>query len=494
VARNASIPRSPQRQIDEQDGQGRTQLHQAVIQNSMDQVRALLSSGAQVDIRDNFNNDPLHLAVGQDEVNKEIVKMLLDYGACPDSPGEGRKTSLHISVKSKSTLKLLLKAGPNLSGADLRGNTALHDAALCDDKENPDCFVELLSYGADVNALNSAGQTPFHLVLDRAATVGSSRIVTALEHGADVLKLNEHNQVPLQILAKFLKYLKSGLYEWFRAIELFSDKGASLDVQLRSGDYLSHFLIRQYLWSSHGELVCRHANPLIRGQKGNTVLHELIGNSELNSLHLIDILLNRGADPNVENNAGVTPFCLLFNRAKYNQFVDFLKAVETFLGSGANPLHGDSGDLPVYVAARIIDLKTRTKALNTLLTGFAKRYGTFKLPQTMKGLCWWQNYVASLRQAENGDWAGADNRFQEDDSRLPEDVDEHIRTTARIVLAENTLKHHKAAILGKPEGQTHSEQELGDIRRNVVATLRGCRAYRIPIDPTFYQLLLDVID
>jgi ankyrin repeat protein len=87
VARHASNSRSSKYQIDEQDSQGRTQLHQAVIQNSMDQVRALLSSGAQVDIQEKFNNEPLHLALSQNEVNKEIVKILLDYGACPHSLG-----------------------------------------------------------------------------------------------------------------------------------------------------------------------------------------------------------------------------------------------------------------------------------------------------------------------------------------------------------------------------------------------------------------------
>lgn len=100
-----------------------------------------------------------------------------------------------------------------------------------------------------------------------------------------------------------------------------------------------------------------------------------------------------------------------------------------------------------------------------------------------------------MKQAENGDWAGADNRFQQgDDFRLPEDVNEDIRTSARIVLAESTLRHHKAAILGSPKDQTYSEQELRVFCSNVVTILRACRANRIPIDLNFYQLLLDVID
>jgi ankyrin repeat protein len=499
VARHASNSRSSKYQIDEQDGQGRTQLHQAVIQNSMEHVRALLSSGAHVGIRDNFNNEPLHLAVSQNEVNKEIVKMLLDYGACPHTPGEGRKSPLHLSVKAGPILKMLLKAGPNLSTADLRGNTALHDAALCDDSESPSCFVELLNYGADVNVLNAAGQTPFHLILDRAAQPEWSYIVSiALKHGADVLMSNERNQVPLQILAESLKSkLAIG---WFEEIELFCSKGASLDVQLRSGTYLSHFLIQRVDFDRYwglilGRLICQRAHPLIRGLNGNTVFHELMKSFHMKYPQLIEILLNRGADPNAEGDGGVTPFYLLFSHP-YNLGNDILKATEMFVNAGANPIHSaPGGDILIYVAARNLRSDLRTSALKALLASIAEKYKTIELSQTLKGLHWWQNYIASLKQAESGDWAGADNRLQQgDDLRLPEDVDEDIRTSARIVLAENTLRHHKAAILADPNDQTYSEQEHEVFRGNVVSILRGCRANRIPIDLNFYQLLLDVID
>lgn len=498
VARHASNPRTSNSQIDEQDSQGRTQLHQAVIQNSTDQVRALLSSGAHVDIRDNFNNEPLHLAVGQNEVNKEIVKILLDYGACPDSPGEGRKSPLHLSVKAQPILQMLLKAGPNLSTSDLRGNTALHDAALCDDSKGPDCFVELLNYGAGVNVLNAAGQTPFHLILDRAAQLEWVHTVfIALKHGADALMRNERNQAPLQILAESLK--SNLAIGWFEEIELFCSKGASLDVQLRSGDYLSHFLIQlvNFSHSNLEKLICERAHPLIRGLKGNTVFHELmVKGYDIKDSELISILLNRGADPNAKGDGGVTPFYLLFSRSSYKWESCILKVAEMFVDAGANPVHSvPGGDAPIYAAAREFKSNLGTEVLKALLASFAKKYETTELSQTLKGLHWWQNYIASLKQAENGDWVGADNRLQQgDDLKLPEDVDEAIRTSARTVLAEYTLRHHKAAILVNPKDQTYSEQELGVFRSNVVTTLRGCRANRIPIDPTFYQLLLDVID
>jgi ankyrin repeat protein len=382
----------------------------------------------------------------------------------------------------------------------LRGNTALHDAALRDDSEGPSCFTKLLKYGADVNVLNAAGQTPFHLILDRAAQPEwSPTVLIALNHGANALMRNEHNQVPLQILAKSLVSPLS-ISRWDE-IKLICSKGASLDVQLSPGDYLSHRLIQlidfgEYWGPIQGKFICGRANPLIRGTKGNTVFHELMQRYHMKDSQLIDILLNRGADPNAEGDGGVTPFYLLFGYSPRRWESRILKIVEVFINAGANPIHSvPGGDAPIYAAARRLTSDLRMEALKALLAGFAKKYETTELSQTLKGLRWWQNYIASLKQAKKGDWIGADNRLQQgDDLGLPEDVDEDIRTSARIVLAEDTLRQHKAAILVNPKDQTYGEQDLGVFRSNVVAILRGCRANRIPIDLTLYQLLLDVID
>ena len=501
AVQHAAKSRSSKSQLDEQDSHGRTQLHQAIIQKSTDQVRALLCLGTHVNIRDNFNNEPLHLAVGQHEVNKEIVKMLLDYRASPDSPGEGRKSPLHLSVKARPILQTLLKAGPNLSTTDLRGNTALHDAALCDDSKRPDCFVELLKYGANVNVSNAAGQTPFHLILDRAVQPDwSHAVLIALQHGADALMRNQRNQVPLQILAESLEP-----YMFVRRaeeIELFCSKGANLDVPLRSGKYLSHFMIPlvpfNRFWSPQlGKLICERADPLLRGLKGSTIFHELMKRDEMEDLKLIDILVNRGGDPNAEDDRGITPFYFLFTRSPNKWESRILKVAEMFVKAGANPVHSVPGeDTPIYAAARELKPKLRGDVLKILLAAFAKKHETTELCQRLNGLNWWQNYMASLKQAERGDWIGADSRLQQGDNdlKLPKDVEENIRTSARVVLAEHTLMHHKAAILADPKDQTYSEQELGVFCGNVVAILRGCRANPIPINPTCYQLLLDVIE
>lgn len=97
----------------------------------------------------------------------------------------------------------------------------------------------------------------------------------------------------------------------------------------------------------------------------------------------IGILLNRGADPNAEDDEGVTPFYLLF-RNSFRWESDILKVTEVFINAGANPVHSSPyGNTPIYQAARIYERNIRTKVLKALLASLAKKYETIELSQTL---------------------------------------------------------------------------------------------------------------
>jgi ankyrin repeat protein len=507
TSRRSADNRSLKSPLDEQDGQGRTRLHHAVIDGTVDDVRTILSSGASIDIRDNFNDQPLHLALGRTSYQGQIAKLLLDFGASPDTRGKNGKTPLQLSLASRDTLEILLKAHPDLSASDLLGNTVLHDAALNIDKTLAS-FIKLLTYGADVNAVNAAGESPFHMILQRADGIvpGGTGILSSLQHGANVHMRNRRNRLPLEILADTLpsklvgsRYMKT----WFEEIEAFTTRGASLDIKLASGASVFSLLVEKGVFSADrdpnlGMLFCQRVDPHARGLNGNTALHELMGKSStFTDTKLLEALLNRGSDPNAENNAGFTPFSLLFQRRKiWGKENISSKVVELLTQAGANSLHkGVSGDLLIYDAVRCQCRRSLAASMKALLSGSIMRLEKVGCPEaTTRDKEWWQNYATSLRQAKNGDWPGADARLNGDESFLPEDVSEPIRTAARVVLAENTLMYHKAALSGKRDDEALSNVELGLICRNVIDVLRGCRNNRIQIDQTLYQLLLDVVD
>lgn len=98
-----------------------------LAQGDAARVKALLSGGANPNVRDNAGWTPLHEASSQGAV--EVVRLLLAAGA---------------SVNA---------AGPD-------GVTPLHDAVL---SNVPDVVLQLCSAGADINARTNDGRTPVSL-------------------------------------------------------------------------------------------------------------------------------------------------------------------------------------------------------------------------------------------------------------------------------------------------------------------------------------------
>ncbi|KAI8425107.1 hypothetical protein MSG28_006961 [Choristoneura fumiferana] len=135
-----------------------TPLHCAASAKSLACVKILLEHGADVNAGLN-EHSPLHYAVLSDA--PEVVSLLLQAGACPDTPQVFTETPLHVaaSLGSAKCTKLLLDAGADVRAAFGTGRaTALHLAAEDD-------------YGGDLTLRTNGGVSALSFVVRRVPDV-----------------------------------------------------------------------------------------------------------------------------------------------------------------------------------------------------------------------------------------------------------------------------------------------------------------------------------
>eukprot|EP00039_Didymoeca_costata_P007593 m.101427 g.101427 ORF g.101427 m.101427 type:complete len:811 (-) comp13744_c0_seq2:3462-5894(-) len=165
------------------DKNGRTALHTAVDEGSVDVLAVLLrNTSAALDLRDEEGLTPLHLAVQHG--HEDQVKMLLNKGADPLIVTGTGDTCAHLAIKNANLACLRIVAASNssiLSTHDAEGASVLHMAV----REGQMLVVDtLLECNADVNLPDANGRTALHW---SAITNNPACLDILLAHGADPL-------------------------------------------------------------------------------------------------------------------------------------------------------------------------------------------------------------------------------------------------------------------------------------------------------------------
>ena len=153
----------------------------AAMHGRVDEVRALLKSGADVNARQGDGMTALHWAAKR--ADAPLARLLVGARANVKAVTRiGSYTPLHIASElgDVALVGVLIKAGSDVRALTTTGVTALHLAAL---SGNPAVIKALVERGADVNAREPAwGQTPLMVA---AAHGRADAIKALLARGAD---------------------------------------------------------------------------------------------------------------------------------------------------------------------------------------------------------------------------------------------------------------------------------------------------------------------
>ncbi len=163
----------------------------AAIENSDPKIVNFLIDKADINMRDEKGNSPIHLALKKDK--QEIFDALLEKNADVNVPGKSERgkdqTVLYVAVfkNDEALVKKLLDKGANPNLADSDGSYPLSEAVL-GPSINTEIVKMMLDKGANPNLQETNKATPLIYISSNSQATAQARqevVKMLLEKGAD---------------------------------------------------------------------------------------------------------------------------------------------------------------------------------------------------------------------------------------------------------------------------------------------------------------------
>jgi len=260
-------------------------LHRAVFMGDLDLVRSLIEQGVDVNVKDELGMTPLFWAISLRQV--KVAEVLIAQGADVNAETKMNQTPLYIAVirGSREVMEMLIANGAEVTSRILASavqskNKEIVDFLLGDkarvgnvllsaaENGNQGLAKQALDRGADVNVSDKYGLAPLHYAAARADKEIASLLLT---HGADVHVRDNAARIPLHYVT-----------------------GAT--GRARSPQEVATFI---YL------LLAKEASVNVQDKWGYTPLHYAV---LVRRVDIVKLLIERGADVNLANDRGLTPY------------------------------------------------------------------------------------------------------------------------------------------------------------------------------------------
>uniref|UniRef100_A0A3Q3JS54 ZU5 domain-containing protein n=1 Tax=Monopterus albus TaxID=43700 RepID=A0A3Q3JS54_MONAL len=323
---------------------GLTPLHVAAFMGHLNIVKNLLQRGASpnasnvqieplswhkctrvcVYLHQKDDQTPLHCAARMG--HKELVKLLLEHKANPDSATTAGHTPLHIAGREGhvQTVRILLDAGAQQIKMTKKGFTPLHVASKYG---KVDVAELLLERGANPNAAGKNGLTPLHVAVHH----NNLDVVKLLvSKGGSAHSTARNGYTPLHIAAK---------QNQIEVASCLLQNGASPNAESLQGITPLHLASQEGRPDMVALLISKHANVNLGNKNGLTPLHLV---AQEGHVGIADTLVKQGASVYAASRMGYTPLHVACHYGNI-KIVKFLLQQQVHVNSktrmGYTPLH-----------------------------------------------------------------------------------------------------------------------------------------------------------
>lgn len=317
---------------------GDTPLILAAKDGNLEEVKALIAEGADINLCDWYGRTPFYHALSERIVDMTMIEFLVSKGADVNLYPTNGNTYLQESLRKKGIPEFLINHGTDVNAPPGSKIVPLNEAIL---SKNNELIKLLLEKRVDVNVHDNRGRTPLSLAvksgrlelaevliakgadIDTSDGNGDSLLSWALairkndvvefliHHGADIKATNRYGKTPLDIAIK---------EENAKLFKTLISKGADVNVIYKDGltPLNSALFLKKktmiYLLLEKG------ADVNSSDKKGQTPLHIISTSPGSSSFQkeLIEELISRGAKVNVRTNQGDTPYKLAATRGSWN--------------------------------------------------------------------------------------------------------------------------------------------------------------------------------
>ena len=327
--------------VNEPEVDGSTALHWAVYRNDIEMVEILIKAQADARAVNRYHVAPLSLACVNG--NPAIVKRLLTAGADPNTSMPGGETAVMTAARSGNpeVLKLLIAQGAEVNATETsKGQTALMWAAAAN---NAGAIDVLVKAGANIKARSrpspalsgsepgDKGFTAFTFAA-RAGNIEAARTLLAL--GADVNETLSDGTSAL-VLATI-----SARYEMAAFL---LDNGADANTAAQGWTAL-----HQIVYTRRPSRGLNTVGPVARGRVDSiSLVRKLIAKGANINARVTKEMSSLYSGRNTLDRIGATPFFLAASRVD----VELMKEL---LAHGADPtIPNEKGTTPLMVAAGV---------------------------------------------------------------------------------------------------------------------------------------------